>query len=289
MTFRHFEIFTTVCSKESFTLAADALNIAQPAVSVAIRELEAYYGCKLFERMNRRIYITESGKVLLQYAQTILSQREESLRILKDNQAMGSCHFGVHVSFGETKLALILAEVSRSTPPIDVRVYSNNSRKIEQMVLENRLDFVVTDHVTHSNHFLAEPLNSESLLVVCATDFPAPDMLTLPELAKQKLLVRESGSGVRNSVDAAFQAVGCTICPVLESISTACLLNCVRSGVGIAILPESLVQQPIEEGHLRVIKTDSNLLFRRYYILSHQNKYHTTATRRVMEIIRRIG
>ena len=286
MNFRHLEIFCTVCAKESFTLAADASNVAQPAVSIAIQELETYYGCKLFERMNRRIYITESGKILLQYAQTILSQREESLQVLKESQSMGSCHFGVHVSFGEVKLSAILTEISQKAPWIDVRVYSNNSRKIEQMILENRLDFVVTDHVTTSSHFVAELLNSEALLAVCSPSFSAPNVLSIEELATQKLLLRESGSGIRNSVDAALQAAGCTASPVLESISTSCLLSCAKAGFGITILPESLVEKSVADGSLKVIKINSDLLFRRYYILSHKNKYHTRAALQVMEIIR---
>lgn len=61
MTLRHFHIFSTVCKKESITKAAEELNMAQPAVSFAIRELESYYGTKLFERMNRRLYITDAG------------------------------------------------------------------------------------------------------------------------------------------------------------------------------------------------------------------------------------
>ena len=66
MTLRHLEIFRSVCQAESITLAAEHLNMTQPAVSQAIRELESFYRTKLFERMNRRIYITESGRTLLQ-------------------------------------------------------------------------------------------------------------------------------------------------------------------------------------------------------------------------------
>ena len=65
MTLRHLRIFSEVCRQESITLAAESMNMAQPAVSYAIRELESYYGTKLFERMNRRLYITESGEQLL--------------------------------------------------------------------------------------------------------------------------------------------------------------------------------------------------------------------------------
>lgn len=62
MTLRHLEIFSAVCAQESFTRAAEQLNMAQPAVSLAIRELEVFYNVRLFERMNRRVYLTEAGR-----------------------------------------------------------------------------------------------------------------------------------------------------------------------------------------------------------------------------------
>ena len=80
MTLRHLEVFRAVCARESITLAAEHLNMTQPAVSLAVKELEAFYGVQLLERMNRRIYITDAGRSLLQYADAVLTQFEESVR-----------------------------------------------------------------------------------------------------------------------------------------------------------------------------------------------------------------
>ena len=74
MTLRHLRIFMEVCRFGSITQAAEELNMAQPAVSYAIRELESYYETRLFERMNRRLYITEYGEQLMNYADSILGQ-----------------------------------------------------------------------------------------------------------------------------------------------------------------------------------------------------------------------
>ena len=98
MTLRHLTIFRAVCQTESITLAAEHLNMTQPAVSLAVRELEDFYGVQLFERMNRRIYITEAGRTLLQYADKILSQYAESVQVLQEARHRGSCRFGVHVT-----------------------------------------------------------------------------------------------------------------------------------------------------------------------------------------------
>ena len=220
MTIRHLEIFSAVCARGSVTQAAEILNMTQPAVSQAIRELEVFYGVKLFQRMNRRLYITDAGRSLQQYADTILSQLEESVHVLRDAEAGGSCRFGVHVTLGETRLAAILTTLRRQVPEVQIRSCVFNSARTEQMILENRLDFAVTDHVTLSPACLAQHLCTEDLCAVCAPAFPAPECLTLAELVDQPLLLRESGSGTRTSFDAVVQAANLSVEPLLESVST---------------------------------------------------------------------
>ena len=91
MTVRHMYIFKTVCECQSITAAAGKLNMTQPAVSVAIKELESFYQVKLFERMNRTIYLTEAGNTLREYADSILDQFEEAEAVLRDGTSMARC------------------------------------------------------------------------------------------------------------------------------------------------------------------------------------------------------
>ena len=141
MTLRHLEIFCAVCAQGSFTRAAEKLNMAQPAVSLAIRELEVFYNVRLFERMNRRIYLTEAGRTLRQYADTVLSQMRESVEVLRESGARGTCAFGVHVTLGETRLAEILIHLAAELPEMEIRACVQNSRETERMILQNELDF----------------------------------------------------------------------------------------------------------------------------------------------------
>ena len=209
MTLRHLEIFAAVCDQGSFTRRIDIRIMAQPAVSLAIRELEVFYNVRLFQRMNRRVYLTEAGSTLRQYADTVLSQMRESVEVLRESGAGGTCAFGVHVTLGETRLAELLARLAREVPEVRVRAWVNNSRETERMILDNRLDFAVVDNVTLSPQYLVEPLCGEDLAAVCAPEYlPGRESLTLAELAEERLLLRERGSGTRNSVDAEFQRLG---------------------------------------------------------------------------------
>lgn len=286
MTLRHLEIFRTVCQRESITLAADHLNMTQPAVSQAIRELESFYRTKLFERMNRRIYITESGRILLQYADTILSQFQESVQVFQEAKQAGSCRFGVHVTFGETWLPGILRRLSGELPRMTVRAFVVNSRKNEEMLLRNELDFAVVDNVTLSPGLTAVPLCREPLAAVCRPDYRPGSRITLSELAGERLLLREEGSGTRRSIDGVFQTAGESASAFLDSSSTSALLACAQAGLGITILARSLVREPIRMGALKELSVTDGNFFRQYYLAHHKNKYLTAGIRRVIQIIR---
>ena len=287
MTLRHLEIFSAVCAQESFTRAAEQLNMAQPAVSLAIRELEVFYNVRLFERMNRRVYLTEAGRTLRQYADTVLSQFQESVEILRESGTQGACRFGVHVTLGETRLAGILAHLAEALPEITVRASIHNSRETERMILQNELDFAVVDNVTVSPHYLVEPLCGEELAAVCAPGYlEGKNSLTLAELAEERLLLRERGSGTRNSVDAGLQGAGATAQPVVERVSTAALLACARAGLGITLLPRSLVVTDLERGDLRELAVEDGGFHRSYFLVRHRSKYLTDGMKRVIRVLR---
>ena len=276
MTLRHLEIFCAVCAQGSFTRAAEKLNMAQPAVSLAIRELEVFYNVRLFERMNRRIYLTEAGRTLRQYADTVLSQMRESVEVLRESGARGTCAFGVHVTLGETRLAEILVHLAAELPEMEIRACVQNSRETERMILQNELDFAVVDNVTLSPHYLAEPLCGESLAAVCAPVYlPGKDTLTLAELAGERLLLREQGSGTRSSVEAGFQQAGVPI-----------LLSCARAGLGITLLPRSLVERDVAQGSLRELTVVGGSFCRNYFLVRHRGKYLTDGMRRVIQVLR---
>ena len=287
MTLRHLEIFSAVCTQGSFTKAAEKLNMAQPAVSLAIRELETFYAVRLFERMNRRVYLTEAGRTLRQYADTVLSQFRESVEVLRESGAGGFCSFGVHVTLGETRLAGILTRLAAELPEMQVRACVQNSRETERMILQNELDFAVVDNVTVSPHYLVEPLREEALAAVCAPEYlPGRDTLTLAELAEERLLLRERGSGTRNSVDGVFQAAGIPVRPVLESVSTAALLACARAGIGITLLPRSLVEADLVSCRLRELAVADGAFRRTYFLVRHRSKYLTGGMRQVLQVVR---
>ena len=122
---------------------------------------------------------------------------------------------------------------------------------------------------------------------MCAPEYlPGRDTLTLAELAEERLLLRERGSGTRNSVDGVFQAAGIPVRPVLESVSTAALLACARAGIGITLLPRSLVEADLAAGRLRELAVADGAFRRTYFLVRHRSKYLTGGMRQVLQVVR---
>lgn len=109
MTLRHLQIFKTVCEKMSVTAAAEALGMTQPAVSIAVRELEGFYGVRLFDRIGRKIYLTEPGRRLQADAEAILSRFAASLESIRGGAGESACRIGANATVAECFLAPLLS------------------------------------------------------------------------------------------------------------------------------------------------------------------------------------
>lgn len=287
MTLRHLNIFRAVCREGSITKAAEALEMTQPAVSLAVKELEAFYRAKLFERMNRRIYITGAGRSLLRYADTMAAQLEESVRAVRDVTDFGECTVGANVTVGETRLPQLLKTVSARCPGLLVKTVVDNSSRIRNLLENNEIDFAVLDSVAVSPGWTAVPLWREDMVAVCAPDhLPDGGPLTPEALAGRALLLREKGSGSRSCVDSVFLERGFTVFPVMESASTAALLAAAREGVGIALLPEETAREDLSLGRLKRAALTGCAFRRNFFLVYHKNKFFSPKKKRLMDLIR---
>lgn len=281
MTRKHFTIFVEVCRFLNFSQAAEALNTTQPAVSLAVKELESHYGVALFERMNRRVYLTPAGEALLATAQDVLRGFQEAEETLGQGRPL-ALRVGANVSFGEAGLAQVLGRFRQEHPQVRLRALVANSDKIQSLLAENQLDVGIVDGLGVSERLRAQPLYQEDLVLAAAPGrFPAP--ATVEELAALPLLLREPGSGLRSSVDRVFSQQGLAPQPLLESTSTAALAQAAKAGLGVAILPEALAQK---ESGLQVGTVPEVRFFRQFACALHRQKAPSPALEAFLALLR---
>ena len=286
MTLRHLQIFKTVCDRMSVTGAAEALNMTQLAVSIAVRELEGFYGVRLFDRIGRKIYLTEPGRRLRADAEAILSRFEASKEAIRGGAGPSACRIGANATVAECFLAPLLSALRAAVPSLTVSVFIGNSREIEQRLSENAIDFALFDMVGDAPGCTVQPLFSEAMEAVCAWDFDCPDALSVPELAERPLLLREKGSGGRSCVDAVLEAHGCAPRPQAEGATNLGLLRLAESGLGIAVLPAALAARAVERGRLRRVQVTGGVFSRRYFLAFLTRKYRAPALEQALAAVR---
>src|SRR5699024_10955317 len=139
MTLRHMKIFVTVFQQGSITGAARKLHLAQPSVSLAVKELENYYGLRLFERIGRHISPTEGGKEFYGYAIHIVSLFQEMEQKMKNWDAVGSIRIGTSITIGTHILPALTRNFQREYPELRLEAVISKSSDIEQHILDNSI------------------------------------------------------------------------------------------------------------------------------------------------------
>ena len=224
MTLRHLRIFREVMEKKSATRAAEALGMTQPAVSIALGELETFYETRLFDRVGRRLVPTEAGERLLCHAEAILSRMETSVSELREKKRGAPCRIGVNVTVGEGRFPGVFAALRARLPEVRLHLTVERNAVLERLLSEGMLDLAVMDRPDGGKNRRAKPLFSEQMKAVCSPGFalrlcygarseegetpPAVEErkengaaplrpLSPDALARLPLLLREKGSGLR--------------------------------------------------------------------------------------------
>jgi len=289
MTIRHLKIFLAVCACGfNTTKAAEAIHTTQPAVSLAVRELEEYYGVKLFDRIGRRLRITEGGERFREYAQHITALFDEMEKGMRNWDAFGILRVGASVTIGSQFLPNYVKAFYNRYPGTEVRVTVGPSEQLEEKLLNSELDFALIEGVTHAPALISEEYMEDRLSVICpaAGRFRQGQELSIEEFRQQSFLLREKGSGTRETFDQAVEQAGFSVTPIWEAMSTTALVNAVINGLGIAVLPQRMVMGPLSHGLVTAVKVRGLDFSRRFHIVYHREKFLTASAKAFMELCR---
>ena len=286
MTLRHIKIFVAVCETGSATAAGEKLFIAQPSISLAISELEDYCGVKLFDRLSKRLYITEAGKHFLEYASHIVKIFEEMETEIRNFDTQGIIRIGASITIGNYLLPKYVEKFKRLHPNMEVQAIIANSDTIEENLMKNNIDLALIEGIIHSPYLKSIHFKEDELVLICGLSHPLAvrDEIELEDIKNEDLLLREKGSAGREICDGLFATNGIEINILWESTSTQAIVRAVISGLGLSILPYLLVKDSIERGEVKVIKIKDVSLKRSFSIIYHKNKFLTNSAKDFMDI-----
>lgn len=251
MTLRHYAIFQAVAQSGSFRRAAEGLYITQSAVSHAIRELEARAGAPLFERLPRGVALTQTGRLLLEEVAPIL-QASASLEARLDALASRApLRVASSITIAAFRLPGALKRLAARYPELPVQVEVAPAAAAAQLLREGRAELALLEGQAPEGPFDRMDIAQYELAIVCAPDYPLPGRVLTPrQLCGQRLLLRERGSAIRDGLDSALYLAGCTARPLWCSVNSQALLAAALAGLGVAVLPEAVVAEPLSAGRL---------------------------------------
>lgn len=287
MTIRHLRIFIAVHDSRSMTAAANQLFMTQPSVSQAIKEMETYYSVVLFERLSHKLFITEAGKRLYQYAIHITKLFNEMEESLKESVAHKKLAIGANYTVGSALIDRYIQRFNELYPDAEIRVYINKASVLTEMLRSNELDLALMEE-NNQPDLKKEVFCDDRIVIVADPQHPlsAKVPITAADLANERLLLREKGAGVRNLFDSRMHHIGLSVQPYWESTSTTALINAAKNRLGIAVLPFQLVRDQIASGFLKELRIEDMDLSRKLAIFYHKNKFLTDAIKEFIAICR---
>lgn len=289
MTLRHLQIYVTVCELGTLTAAGRKLYISQPAISLAISEMETHYGVKLFDRISNRLHITDVGRQVQQYAQHIISLYDEMEHNITDVDAFGVLRIGSSITIANCLLPDFILELKKTHPQTDVKVVVQNSELIEKSILNNKIDFGLIEGTVHSEYLRAEEFMEDKMVFIIPIGhaLAKKKSIAITELEGENVLLREPGSAGREIFDGLVDTYSLSVNHVWQSTSTQAIIGAVKKGLGISILPYMLVKEFVEKGEISMFELQDIPLMRIFSVVHHKNKYLSNSALDFIEICRK--
>ena len=281
---RRLQVFHAVAKHLSFTRAADALFMTQPAVTFQIKQLEEQYSTRLFERRHGSISLTPAGELVLSYAERILALSDEMETRLSEmtGEMRGPLLVGASTTIAEFMLPRVLGEFNALYPQVRARLIVANSESIESRVAEHTLDVGLIEMPAKLGGLTSQVCCEDELRVICAPDYPLAGLksVTPKALVDYEFISREPGSGTREITDAYF--LGHKIAPdrlkmQMELGSPEALKGVVSTGLGFAIVSRAVVEKETLLGELVAIPLKPPLT-RSLYLVFPQGRFQSRLT-----------
>ena len=275
MTLRHLKIFLEVADTGKMSTAAKNLYITQPSVSQTIHELEDHFHVLLFERLCKKLYITEAGKHLYQYAKRVVSQYEQLEMRMADASLPEILRMGATISVGGSILSDIMELFEKRNPHTNLYVRVTNTRDVEQKLLHMELDAgLVEGSITHPD-LISLPMIDDLLVLVCSAKHPFATKKTLftQELANERFAVREPGSGTRELFEQYLEQYHIPIQTALEGNTPDTLKKAVIYNHCLSVLSVRLIEKEFKQGLVQIFTPLEHNWKRCFSFVYHKDKF----------------
>lgn len=290
MTLEQLRIFVAVAEREHVTRAAADLNLTQSATSAAIAALEARYAIRLFNRIGRRIELTQTGRLFLVEARAVLARAATAETVLDDIASLkrGSLRLAASQTVGNYWLPPLMYRYRASYPGIALALTIGNTETVADTVREGVADLGFVEGPVDDQALSVTSVAEDEMVLVVSPTIPRPNAsaLSKADLKAMRWVFREPGSATRALFEKAMAKAGLRVSDinmVLELPSNEAVRAAVEDGAGAAVLSKLVVAASIEAGSL--IDLNFALPKRQFFALHHRDRSITQAERELFKLV----
>lgn len=258
--------FYNVAVTRSFTEAAQRLHLTQPAVSMQIAHLSKDLRVKLFERIEKHMELTDAGRILFRYAESIFNLADHAADEMASRTEESALRLEVAAGllFVEHYLPSLIGPFQRKYPRVQFQIHTGPTRPLIEKLASYECHFAFLGEVPNDKAFVTQKIAEDRVVVIVAAKHPLAKRRTikLEELTQWPVISFAKGSETRALFEASLQRAGLTVAPVMESFSAEGIKRAVEVGVGIAPFLLKPAERELREGTLRAIPIEKTTIRR---------------------------
>lgn len=264
--------------------------MSQSATSTALGELEKQFDLQLFDRVNKSLRINETGQQLLPRAVELLDRAKEIEALLQGHISFGHMKIGATLTVGNYLVTILVARFLQSHPESRIQLQVQNTSAIVQQIANHELDLGLIEGDCYHPDITVQPWVADELVVFSAPNHPLAKLrkVTTEQLLLEPWILREKGSGTRETFNRAFHNYNAQLNIRLELEHTEAIKRAVESGLGIGCISRLALKDAFRRGSLVPLATPQLNLGRFFYFLWHKQKYQTTGMREFLALCKEL-
>ena len=257
LNFNKFRVFYYAAKNLNFTAAAGELFITQPAVTAQIKSFEEFCNLKLFKKKGRKIYLTDEGRSLYEYATKIFKYEKEIEAVIDDMRELkrGILSLGTTKAYARYFMPLMITSFHKNYPNIKIQLNEGSSLDMIYSLLDFKIEVAVIAKAedTPEVHFF--PFSQEEMAVIMAMGHPLTKKkeISFTDLANLPFIMKEKGSGTRKLVEELFEVEKCTPNILMETSNTEFIKQLVQRGEGVSFVVKEAVAAELKENKLTTV------------------------------------
>jgi DNA-binding transcriptional LysR family regulator len=285
--------FYQVAKNLNFTAAANELCISQPAVTAQVKLFEDYCKLKLFKKRGRKIYLTDEGKTLYNYAVKIFEYEREIESTIEDMKKLkrGTLRLGTTKTYARYFMPFLISRFHKSYPQIKIHLDEGSSLDMSNSLLNLKNEIVIVAMAMDNPDICFMPFSQEELIIILSPGHPLANKKTLSirELAKEPIIMKENGSGTRKLVCELFAGEGFTPNMLVETSNTEFIKQLVARRYGISFLVKAAVETELKEKKLASVSMEGQTIFLDVSIAYLKNCHFSPSAQTFMDILKKLA